>query len=155
MPDDAPKLHIDSDWKAQAQAEKKKFAEKEQAKAESAGESPDAAGGQPGQGQIPPASFETLVSSLATQAVYALGGMQDPQTGQRMVDLQLARHAIDLLGVLEEKTKDNLSEEEADLLSQTLYELRNHYVQIGNAARAQQAQGAQPGQPPAGQPPLS
>lgn len=142
MPDDAPKLHIDSDWKAQAQAEKKKFAEKQQASSKSADGDPGAAG-QLGQGQIPPASFETLVSSLATQAVYALGGMQDPQTGQRMVDLQLARHAIDLLGVLEDKTKNNLSEEEADLLSQTLYELRNHYVQIGNAARAQQAQQAQ------------
>jgi hypothetical protein len=149
MSDEAPKLHIDSDWKAQAQAEKKKLAEQEKAKAGPGGE---ASGGSAGPGQIPPASFETLVSSLATQAVYALGGMQDPQTGQRMVDLQLARHAIDMLAVLEDKTQNNLSEEEADLLSQTLYELRNHYVQIGNAARAQAAQQAVP---PAGQPPLS
>ncbi|MEO0963858.1 MAG: DUF1844 domain-containing protein [Planctomycetota bacterium] len=141
MSDDAPKLHIDSDWKAEAQAEKQKLAEKEQ-EAKAAGDDP--AGGAPGAGQLPPASFDTLVSSLAAQAIYALGGMQDPQTGQRMVDLQLARHAIDLLGVLEDKTQNNLSEQEADVLSQTLYELRNHYVQIGNAARAQAAQQAPP-----------
>ncbi|MEO0586433.1 MAG: DUF1844 domain-containing protein [Planctomycetota bacterium] len=134
MSEETPKIQIDSDWKAQAQAEKAKLAEQDKKAAEAG---PDAAGGMPG--QLPPASFETLVSTLATQAVYALGGVQDPQTGQRMVDLGLARHSIDLLGVLEEKTKGNLTEEQADMIAQTVYELRNHYVQIGNAARAQAA----------------
>ncbi|MEM9253522.1 MAG: DUF1844 domain-containing protein [Planctomycetota bacterium] len=137
MSDETPKLHIDSDWKAEAQAEKQKLAE-QQEQANASGDELGAVG-QPAPGQLPPASFETLVSTLATQAIYALGGVQDPQTGQRMIDLQLARHAIDLLGVLDDKTQNNLSEQEADLLSQTLYELRNHYVQIGNAARAQAA----------------
>ncbi|MEM6332743.1 MAG: DUF1844 domain-containing protein [Planctomycetota bacterium] len=134
MSEETPKIHIDSDWKAQAQAEKAKLAEQDKKAAESAAE-----GGGAMPGQLPPASFETLVSTLATQAVYALGGVQDPQTGQRMVDLGLARHSIDLLGVLEEKTKGNLTEEQADMIAQTVYELRNHYVQIGNAARAQAA----------------
>lgn len=133
---EAPKIQIDSDWKAQAQAEKQKLAEQAKAKPAASGASAAGAAGA-GPGQLPPANFEGLVVSLARQAIYALGGIADPQTGQRMVILDLARHSIDLLGVLEEKTKNNLTEEESTLIAQTLYELRNRYVQISAAAREQ------------------
>lgn len=124
--DQTPKLHIDSDWKAQARAEKEKLAQKaSEAETAKAG----AAGG------MPPANFETLISTMATQALFAMGAIPDPRTGQRMAHLDLARHHIDMLTVIEEKTKGNLSEEETKMLAGTLYELRSRYIQLANQAR--------------------
>lgn len=124
--DEAPKIQIDSDWKAEAQAEKERLASK------SASEE-----GQParGAGQLPPPTFETLVSTMATQALFSLGAIPDPRTGQRVAHLDLARHHIDMLSVIEEKAKGNLSEEEEKMLATTLYELRSSYIQMTNAAR--------------------
>lgn len=131
MADEAPKIHIDSDWKAQAQAEKQKLAEK----AKAGGEKPGAPGAPRGQAGLPPATFETLVSTMVTQALFAMGAIPDPRTGQRMQHLDLARHHIDMLTVLEEKTKNNLSEEEATMLSGAVYELRTRYIQMASAQR--------------------
>ncbi|MCE9591962.1 MAG: DUF1844 domain-containing protein [Planctomycetes bacterium] len=128
MPDETPKIHIDSDWKAQAQAEKQKLAEK-------AKDAPARGGGAPGQGGLPPATFETLISTMVTQALFAMGAIPDPRTGQRALHLDLARHHIDMLTVLEEKTKGNLTQEEADMLSSTVYELRTRYIQMSSQAR--------------------
>ena len=130
-----PKIHIDSDWKAQAQAEKQKLAQQAKQPPAEGGQAAGAgaAGGAPG--QMPEANFETLVNTLATQALFAMGAVPDPRTGQRVAHLDLARHHIDMLGVIEDKTKGNLSDEEQDQLSQTLYELRQTYVQVANAAR--------------------
>jgi hypothetical protein len=86
-------------------------------------------------GQMPPASMETLISTLATQALLFLGGIADPRTGQRMLDIDLARHHIDMLGVIEEKTKGNLTEDEEKLLTSTVYELRSRYIQVSSASR--------------------
>lgn len=132
---EAPKIQIDSDWKAEAQAEKERLAE-EQAPDESAAEAADGGdAGAAGAGRIPPASFETLISTMATQSVYAMGGMMGPG-GQRLEpDMELARHHIDSLAVIEEKTKGNLTEEESKMLVGTLYELRQRYIAIGNAQR--------------------
>ncbi len=145
MSDDAPKIIVDDDWKSQAQAEKQKLADESRAKQEASapkasGATADAgaSGGAPGGGggrQMPPASFEVLVSTMATQALFALGEIPDPQTGQRMAHLDLARHHLDMLSVIEEKTKDNLSKEESDMLATTLYELRNRYVQLTMSQR--------------------
>ncbi|MFA9477841.1 DUF1844 domain-containing protein [Phycisphaerales bacterium AB-hyl4] len=137
---DAPKLHIDADWKAQAQAEKQKLAEKSKAKQQQ----PEAGGAEAGGGApggMPPANFETLMSTMATQALFAMGAIADPRTGQRFQNLDLARHHIDMLGVLEEKTKGNLSEEESTTLAGTVYELRTRYVQLASAARTAGGEG--------------
>lgn len=137
--DESPILHVDDDWKAQAQAEKAKLAEKEKAaKLEAQADAGSDAASAPtgGPGQVPPADFMTLISSIATQALFSLGAMPDPQTGQRYTNLEIARHHIDSLAVLETKTKGNLTEEEEKTLSTTLYELRASYVQIANAARS-------------------
>ena len=138
---DAPKIIVDDDWKAQAQAEKEKLAEQE---AETAAEA-----GPEGQRQIPPASFEMLVSTMVTQTMFALGAIPDPQTGQRYMDLDVAKYHIDILGILMEKTKGNLDEDEAKLIDQALYECRMHYVQVGNAVANQVMGGGQPGSAPA------
>jgi len=73
-----------------------------------------------------------LVSQLATQALMGLGGMVDRESGKRMVDPELAKHHIDTLAVLEEKTKGNLTDEEKGLLDQALYQCRMQYVQVMN-----------------------
>jgi hypothetical protein len=133
----APKIEVpkgDSDWKAQAKAEKEKLARQ----ADEAGD--EQAGGR----QMPPADFKTLISTMVTQAMMALGAIPDPQSGQRYVILDLARHHIDMLGVLEEKTKGNLDEEEQQMITQTLHELRLHFVQISKAA-AEGRLGSAPG----------
>ena len=81
----------------------------------------------------PRSEFARIVSSLATTAYSALGLLADPATGARHRDLTIARQMIDWLGVLEQKTRGNLSFEESDLLSRALYELRLAYVEVGRA----------------------
>lgn len=140
-----PKIQIDSDWKSQAQAEKERLAAIEQEKAQSmAGGGPGAAGAH---GQLPPANWDTLMGMMATQALLYMGGYVDPQTNRPMVDLEAARHQIDLLGVLETKTKGNLTEDEAKQLAAVLYELRMQYVRV---AQAVSGAGAGPGRGPRG-----
>jgi hypothetical protein len=124
--DEKPKIVVDDDWKNQAQAEKEKLAHEVDKPAEGA-----AAGGER---EIPPASLTTLVGSLLTQVFMALGGYEDPQTKRRYVDLELAKHYIDTLVLLEQKTKGNLTEDEKKLLDRSLYEARMQYVQIAQAA---------------------
>ena len=77
---------------------------------------------------LPPASFETLVLSLGMQAQLELGF--GGQADQEPPNLDVARHSIDMLGVLREKTKGNLSLSEDRLLENTLTELRFRYVQV-------------------------
>jgi Domain of unknown function (DUF1844) len=79
---------------------------------------------------IPPASFEFLTLSLRTQAEVQLGLMHfGPPEEKPAPDLDLARHSIDLLAVLQEKTKGNLTVEEQRMLENSLTELRFRYVQ--------------------------
>ena len=73
--------------------------------------------------------FLGMVRSLATTAYAALGLVADPGGGRR-VDPPVARQMIDWLGVLELKTRNNLSFEESDLLARVLYELRMAYVEV-------------------------
>ena len=77
---------------------------------------------------IPPASFSTLVQMLATQAMAALGKVPLPGQTEMKSDLAVAKHFIDLLGVLEEKTQGQLTVEEAGLLGAVAHELRIVYV---------------------------
>jgi len=144
MAEEEPKIHVDADWKAQAQQEKQKLAEQEKAKS---GESGQQEQGEQGQQGMPPANFETLISTMATQALFAMGAIPDPRTGQASVSIELARHHIDMLGVIEEKTQGNLTKEESDMLAGTLQELRTRYVQVAEALQQQaQGQGGQAGQ---------
>lgn len=130
--DGAPKLHIDSDWKAEAQAEKERLAAQDQARTEKKTPAGDARG-------LPEANLMSLVGLLASQALMGLGTMQDPQSGGVVIDLEGARFSIDLLEVLEKKTAGNLTDEESRELTQLLAELRNRFVQISHLV-AQQAE---------------
>jgi len=78
----------------------------------------------------PPINFSTFILSLASSAAYHMGGFQDEVSGKTSVNLDLAKQSIDILAILEEKTKGNLNEEEANLLTHSLYDLRMKFVEI-------------------------
>jgi hypothetical protein len=80
-----------------------------------------------------PASFISLVMSLASNAASALGMMEHPVTHQREVDPELGKHWIDVLGMLQKKTNGNLSRAELNMLEGLLHDLRMHYVALINA----------------------
>jgi len=82
----------------------------------------------------PAGEFSAIVRSLATTAYSAMGLLPDP-TGARHRDPAIARQMIDWLGVLESKTRNNLSFEESDFLSRVLYELRLAFVEVTRPAR--------------------
>lgn len=82
------------------------------------------------------AEFETLVVSLSTQALYQLALVRDPKGPPPQMDLEGARHTIDMLGVIQAKTKGNLTAAEQQLLDQALYDLRMSYLAIQNAVQA-------------------
>ena len=77
-----------------------------------------------------PVNFSALIISLAGSAMMHLGAAPNPATGEKSVNLGLARNTIDLLGMLKEKTAGNLDEEETKLLETMLYELRSKYVDV-------------------------
>lgn len=126
-----PKLIIDEDWKTKVEREReeqKHAAEQVSPQPTPSAASSTAASGRVGDEDIPPASFQLLVTMLATQTLAALGMIHDPSQGEPHVEPKIAQHFIDLLGMLETKTKGNLSAEENSLLNQTLHELRMLYV---------------------------
>ena len=141
----APSLHVDSDWKAQAEAERARLAEKEAALS--------ARSGAGGPEQLPPAEFRSLVGLLASQAVMGLGTMADQQ-GRVVVDLEGSKFAIDLLQVLADKTKGNLTPEEQGELDEVLRELGMRFGAIARMVSEQMARGMATG-PAAGGVPLS
>jgi hypothetical protein len=130
---DSPKIFIDDDWKRQAQEEKKRLAEQEAQQAKKPAAKSRAA--QPAEGaaehELPPASFEALVSTLTSQALLALGVVEHPSMG-KMLNLDLAKFNIDLLGVIEEKTKGNLTDDEKRMMDQTMHQLRMMFVEVSS-----------------------
>lgn len=77
----------------------------------------------------PPATFDFLVHTLFTQALMALGRIPNPITKQAIRNLDTARHFIDTLTMLEEKTRGNLTAEEGRLLEEIQHQLRTMYVE--------------------------
>jgi transposase-like protein len=141
MAEEKPSLHIDTDWKRQAQEEKKRLVEEESKKAAAApaaaltapGAAP-APGARPGarpRGELPPANFATLVQSMLTQILFYLGDLTT-RGSEPTVNLDLAKHQIDILGILEEKTRNNVTPEEKQLLDTALYESRMRYVSVAS-----------------------
>jgi hypothetical protein len=122
--DQDKKLIIDEDWKKEAQTEKDKLVKEEKAEDKGAGD----AGGR--HAHLPEADFSGLVSMLATQAFFALGLIRLKGEPESPPDLEAAKFNIEMLIMLQEKTKGNLSEEEAALLDQTLHQLRLAFVQL-------------------------
>ena len=91
----------------------------------------------PEEAEIPgvedPASFANFMMSIASNAASSLGMMEHPITHKRDVDLELGKHWIDVLGMLQDKTRGNLSPQEAQILEGLLADLRMQYVSLANA----------------------
>ena len=89
------------------------------------------------EGDIPgandPASFINFLMSIASNAAAALGMMEHPVTGQRGVDLPLGKHWIDVLGMLQDKTRGNLAPQEQQIFTGLLSDLRMQYVSLTSA----------------------
>ena len=112
------KIFVDEDWKSQVEAEKAAYA--------SQASSPP-----PGNtGELPPASFEMLVTTFATEAMVALGQLPNPFTNEHSVNWDHAKYTIDMLQVIAEKTKGNLSQEEDTMLEGLLHQLRMAFVTL-------------------------
>lgn len=80
---------------------------------------------------MPEVSFVSLVLSLNTTALYHLGDLPHPETGQKIIDLELVRHTIDTLSMLAEKTTGNLDGQENELMTRVLYELQMRFIKAG------------------------
>jgi len=72
--------------------------------------------------------FETFVMGMGTNALVHLGAVPHPETGEPQQSMELAKHTIDLLAMLEDKTRGNLTERERQVLQATLYDLRMRYL---------------------------
>ncbi len=145
MPEDSPEgqeKKIDAGWKEQARAEKERL-EREAAGAEPTGAAePEEAAGEAfaadeddleGLGGLPDPSFLSLLMGLAAQASVYLGLAPNPITGKEERDLAAAKHVVDTVAMLKEKTEGNLDENEAGYLDDLLYTLRMEYVRRAKA----------------------
>ena len=117
---DEKKLIIDEDWKSQVEAEKETLAKEQSEQAQAAAE-PQA---------LRPASFEMLLTSLATEAMISLGQLPNLGTQKVETNVPQARYAIDMLQVLEEKTQGNLTPGEEQGLKDLLHQLRLMFVSV-------------------------
>jgi hypothetical protein len=78
--------------------------------------------------QLPEVTFATFIFSLVSSVMVHLGEWADPTTGERKENYDLAKQTIDIIGMLREKTKGNLGEEEQQMIDSVLYDLRMRYV---------------------------
>ena len=86
----------------------------------------------PGAPNLPAVDFHTFVLSLGSSALLHLGELEHPDVGAPQKDLPLAKHTIDILVMLEEKTRGNLTQAEEKLIGSLLYDLRLRYVEAQN-----------------------
>jgi hypothetical protein len=77
----------------------------------------------------PPMDFSMFVLSMANTALFQLGFIKDPDAGEAPKDLQGARQTIDLIALMEEKTRGNLTEQEAKIIKEALFQLRMAFVE--------------------------
>ncbi|MGA2033323.1 MAG: DUF1844 domain-containing protein [Thermoguttaceae bacterium] len=117
------KIIVDEDWKSQVEAEKEAGRRTETPPAEPPQEAePDV--------PLPPASLTYLAGTLYLQGAVALGLLPNPVSKKAEVRLPLARHAIDTLAVLEEKTEGHRSLEETEEIEAMLHQLRMAFVEV-------------------------
>jgi Domain of unknown function (DUF1844) len=127
------KIIIDEDWKSQVAAEKE--AAQKEATQQPTAASAKSGGAASGDMQMPPASLEMLVTTLVTEAMISLGQVPHPHTGEVLFQPQQAKYLIDMIDMLREKTKGNVTPDETELMEQLLHQLRLAYVQLTAAPR--------------------
>jgi hypothetical protein len=110
--DEEIKKKVDENWKKQTEKEREQIQEDNK--------------------EFHQPSFTILVSSLSMQAMISLGKLESPLSGKKEENLEQARFLIDTLGILKDKTKGNLTEEETRFLEDSLFHLRMNYVEVQN-----------------------
>ncbi len=125
---DEKKIIIDEDWKAEAQEEKEELAKEAELEKKEKAAAKQQAEGHPQ--QLPDADFSGLVSMLTTQAFFALGVIRTEADREAPTDFAMAKYNIDMLAIIEEKTKGNISDDEAKLLQSALHQLRMVFVKV-------------------------
>jgi len=129
------KKTVDEDWKAEVRREQEKLEKKlEEKRAEGR--------------ELPAPDFVHFVSGIAAQTLMQLGDIENPFAGEKKVDLQSARYSIDIIAMLEEKTKGNLTPDEERYLKAALHDLRMRYVEA--ASGKPKAPPADAGEAPSG-----
>ncbi|MFQ5805641.1 MAG: DUF1844 domain-containing protein [Phycisphaerae bacterium] len=119
MAEEEKKIIVDDDWKAEAKQEKERLAQ------ETVKQEP-----------LPEPTFAELINMIAMQVMVGLGGVSGPGGERIPPSLEVAKHYVDMLQMLEDKTKNNLTDEEKKLLDQVLYEMRMRYVQTASGGAA-------------------
>ncbi|MEA3435203.1 MAG: DUF1844 domain-containing protein [Thermodesulfobacteriota bacterium] len=114
--------------KDQELKEEDKEPEKEPAKEETEAQEAASEKKQEAEAQLPEINFPTFIISLNASALVNLGAIEDPASGKKVKNLLIAKQTIDILNMLEEKTRGNLTEEEEQILKNILYDLRMIYV---------------------------
>ncbi len=79
---------------------------------------------------MPEVTFSAFIMSLNTSVLFHMGEIADPATGKKIVELDLARHGIDTLSLIQSKTKGNLSNDEEEMLKNILYDLKIRFVKV-------------------------
>jgi hypothetical protein len=123
--EESPKIHVDEDWKQRARRERQVDARAAEAQAEDQQKRSRPRGPEE---PLPEPSLPHLIMSFATQALFGLGEAENPAAGKKEVDLEWAKFNIDMLQMLEDKTRGNVTPEEKNMFVQLLYDLRMRYV---------------------------
>jgi len=127
MAEEEKKIIVDSDWKAEAKRDKERLAQETAA--------PEV---------LPAPTFAELVNIIMVQVLSALGLLPGPDGRPIAANLEVAKHFIDMLQLVEEKTRNNLTPDEKTLLERTLYETRMAFVEMAGGGMA----GARPSYSP-------
>ena len=128
---DEKKIIIDEDWKSQVEAEREQAAKAKSAPAE-APTSTNEDSAEATDPPMPPASFEMLLTTLATEALVALGQVPHPVTGKMQAHRNQAKFLIDTVDVLRQKTAGNLTNSEQQVIDSLLHQMRLVFVQTAN-----------------------
>ena len=143
-PNEEKKILVDEDWKGQVEADREELRRQLADEPDAPGDSPtdeaaptdtpaDAPSDAPAEEQampLPPPTLGFLFGSLYLQGMIGLGMLPNPVDNQPATNLQHARHTIDMLAMLEEKTKGNRTNEESEELERILHELRVTFVTV-------------------------
>ena len=104
--------------KAEREEEKKKDKDREEKK-------------EKGAAPLPEVNFSSFILSLSSSTLLHLGEIADPQSGEKKKDMALAKQSIDIISLLKDKTKGNLTQEEEKLLDHLLYDIQMRFVKAG------------------------
>jgi len=118
MTDENIKKKVDEEWKQKASEEKKHLSETIKDKEPV---------------ELPPPDFNTYLASMSAQILISLGQIENPVTKKKEMDLPQGRYIIDLLSLLKEKTKGNLTKEEEDNFQNILSNLQLLYVKVSKS----------------------